>query len=112
MTQMITGLFDTRREAEMAVERLVQEYEMDRSRITAHAAGEDNTSGTVVSGADAAAGEAPEGVRQGRIAVRAEVEADRLDRALEAFRTCGAKSISQGKAGQDEAGQDQAEAAA
>lgn len=107
MTQMITGLFDTRREAEMAVERLVQEYEFDRSRITAHAAGEENTSGTVVSGADAddaAAGEAPEGVRQGRISVRAEVEADRLDRALEAFRTCGAKSIKQDEAGQDQAG--------
>ena len=36
MTQTITGLFDTRREAEMAVERLVQEHGLDRNRIRAH----------------------------------------------------------------------------
>lgn len=96
MPTMITGLFDTRREAEMAVERLVQEHDLDRSRIQAHAAGEENTSGTVVSGADAAdaaAGERPEGVRRGRIAVS--VEAGEGDRqlVLDAMRECGADEI-------------------
>jgi hypothetical protein len=99
MTRTITGLFDTRREAEMAVERLVQEHNLDRNRIRAHAEGEENTSGTVVSGADAddaARGERPEGVRRGRIMVSAEVEEGALDTALAAFRECGAAEIGRG----------------
>jgi len=101
MTRTITGLFDTRREAEMAVERLVQEHGFDRNRIRAHAAGEENTSGTVVSGADAddaARGERPEGVRRGRIMVSAEVDEDALDKARAAFRECGAAETGPGPA--------------
>ena len=97
MTRTITGLFDTRREAEMAVERLVQEHGLDRSRVSAHAAGAENTSGTVASGsdaADAAAGEPVEGVRKGRIAVSAEVEEGMLvERAVGAFEECGAADV-------------------
>lgn len=96
MTRIVTGLFDTRREAEMAVEKLVQEYHLDRSRIRAHAAGADNTSGTVVSGADAddaAAGEAPDGVRGDRIAVSVEIEATDVDHLRAAFQACGVKEV-------------------
>jgi hypothetical protein len=96
MMQTITGLFDTRREAEMAVERLVQEHGLDRNCIRAHAAGEGNTSGTVPSGANATAaaeGDSPKGVRRGRIAVTAEVGEGEHDRLAEAFRTCGAAEI-------------------
>lgn len=99
MTHTITGLFTTRREAEMAVERLVQEHGLDRSRIRAHAAGEENSSGTVVSGADASAaaeGDRPEGVRHGRIMVSAEVEKGEHKRATEALRECGATEIESG----------------
>lgn len=104
MTHTITGLFTTRREAEMAVERLVQEHGLDRSRIRAYAVGEENSSGTVVSGADASAtaeGNRPEGVRHGRIAVSAEVREGELERAAEAFRECGAAAIDVGGAAAD-----------
>jgi hypothetical protein len=97
MTHTITGLFDTRREAEMAVEHLVQEHGRDRSRVRAHAAGEENSSGTVISGADAAAaagGDRPEGARSGRIAVSADVGEGELERITEAFREGGAAEIS------------------
>ena len=76
MPHTITGYFDTRRDAEMTVEHLVQDHDLDRNRVQVMAEGEENSAGTVVSGADAAdaaAGEAPEGVRRGRIMVRAEV---------------------------------------
>lgn len=96
MARTITGLFDTRREAEMAVERLVQEHGMDRNRVQAYAAGEENSSGTEVSGADAAdaaAGEPVEGVRRDRIIVSADVGDDEADMVSDAFRECGAEEI-------------------
>ena len=64
MPQTITGYFDTRRDAEMTVEHLVQDHGLDRNSVQATAEGEENSSSTVVSGADAAAvaeGEAPQG---------------------------------------------------
>jgi len=96
MSQVITGFFRTRREAEMTVERLVQDHGLDRQRVQAMAEGEENSSGTVVSGADAAdaaAGERPEGVRRGRIMVRAEVGDDLLDAAMASFRACDADEL-------------------
>lgn len=41
----ISGRFETRRDAEMAVERLVQEYDIERTDISIVAAGEDNSAG-------------------------------------------------------------------
>ncbi|MGY4803430.1 hypothetical protein [Teichococcus aerofrigidensis] len=96
MPHTITGYFDTRRDAEIAVEHLVQDHGLDRNRVRAAAEGEDNTSGTVVSGADAAdaaAGETPEGVRKGRIMVTAEVGDDQLEMALSSFHQCGAADV-------------------
>lgn len=110
-TRNITGRFDTRREAEMAVEHLVQEYDLDRARIDVRPAGEANTSGDVASGADAAerhrgtdaSGEPtgdvilPEGQRaegggigQGAILVSAEMDEALLDRARASFEEYGA----------------------
>ncbi len=96
MPHTITGFFDTRRDAEMAVEHLVQDHGLDRRRVQAMAEGQENSSGTVVSGADAAdaaAGDTPDGVRRGRILVRAEVEAAMLDAALASFRDCNAADV-------------------
>ncbi|MFC0386375.1 hypothetical protein [Muricoccus vinaceus] len=91
MPQTITGYFDTRRDAEMVVEHLVQDHNLNRNRVQAMAEGEGNSSGTVVSGADAddaEAGETPDGLRQGRIVVRAEVDDDLMEVALASFREC------------------------
>lgn len=107
----ITGSFNTRREAEMAVEHLVQEYNLDRSRVHVRPAGEENTSGEVASGADAAErhrgsgapGDPPGdvvlpedqraqagGVGKGAILVSAEVDEGSLDRARASFEEYGA----------------------
>ena len=109
--QTITGSFNTRREAEMAVEHLVQDYGLDRSAVNVRPAGEENTSGVVASGADAAErhrgsgapgdpiGDViqPEGQRaeaggigKGAILVSAEVDEDKLDRARASFKEYGA----------------------
>jgi hypothetical protein len=109
--QTITGSFNTRREAEMAVEHLVQDYGLDRSAVNVRPAGEENTSGNVASGADAAErhrgsgapgdpiGDViqPEGQRaeaggigKGAILVSAEVDEDKLDRARASFKEYGA----------------------
>ncbi|MBI0537689.1 hypothetical protein D9599_19190 [Roseomonas sp. KE2513] len=96
MSQVITGFFNTRREAEMTVERLVQDHGLDRNSVQAMAEGEENSSGTEVSGADAAdaaAGEQPEGVRRGRIVVRAEVGDELLEVAMASFRECNATEL-------------------
>jgi hypothetical protein len=92
----ITGFFDARRPAEVAVERLVQDYGLDRKAVTAMAEGPENTSGTVLSGNDAVAaaeGEDPGGQRAGRIAVTADVPDEMAERAEEAFRAEGASEV-------------------
>lgn len=99
MPDTITGTSDTRREAETAVERLVREHGLDRPRIQTFAAGGENTSATVVSGAaaaDAAAGERPDGVGHTRIAVVVEAGKDRGEPVMDAFRKCGAGEIEAG----------------
>jgi len=53
---MIIGEFETRREAELAVEHLVQEHGLQRSAVSVHAAGSANTAGSRISGADVESG--------------------------------------------------------
>ncbi len=70
----ITGLFDTRREAEMAIERLVQDRGFDRRAIAVMPEQHENSAGIEIAGADAKRGEpvAPatdEAALNGRIAV-------------------------------------------
>ncbi len=52
MPTTLTAKFDTRRDAEMAVERLVQEYAIERTDIFVSADGDANTVGTVEAGSD------------------------------------------------------------
>lgn len=56
MATTLTAKFDTRREAEMTVERLVQEHGLDRAKISIAAAGDENTAGEDVAGSDNEAG--------------------------------------------------------
>lgn len=53
---MLTATFDTRREAEMTVERLVQELGLDRAAIFLSTEGDDNTAGKIHAGSDNEAG--------------------------------------------------------
>jgi hypothetical protein len=56
MPHTVSYSFATRREAELAVEHLVQEHRIDRAAITLAAAGPDNTAGEQAAGADVESG--------------------------------------------------------
>lgn len=56
MTGTICGRFETRREAELAVEHLVQDHGVERSAITVRAEGAENSAGTEAAGADVESG--------------------------------------------------------
>ncbi len=53
----LIGKFDTRRDAEMTVERLVQQFDIDRAKVTVTPDGEANTAGVEEAGSDNKAGE-------------------------------------------------------
>ncbi len=70
----ITGLFDTRREAEMSIERLVQDRGFDRRAIAVMPEQHENSAGIEIAGADAKRAEpvtpaTDEAALNGRIAV-------------------------------------------
>jgi hypothetical protein len=56
MEQTVVAHFDTRRDAEIAVEHLVQEHGIDRSDIFIRAPGEANSAGVRPDGADVESG--------------------------------------------------------
>lgn len=57
MGMTLHAAFETRREAEMTVERLVQEHGLDRTTIFVAAAGDENTAGEELAGSETNAGE-------------------------------------------------------
>jgi hypothetical protein len=56
MERTIVANFDTRRDAETAIEHLVQEHGIDRTDIFVRALGMANTTGTKAAGADVESG--------------------------------------------------------
>lgn len=56
METALCGRFATRREAELAVEHLVQDHGVDRSAVTIRPEGDENSAGTVAAGADTESG--------------------------------------------------------
>ena len=56
MARQLSGLFETRRGAEMAVERLVQEMNFERGDISITPQGEENSAGEKSAGSDNADG--------------------------------------------------------
>lgn len=55
MAQSVKATFKTRREAELAVEQLVQAHDVDRRRIEIEPQGSENSAGEMPSGSDKAA---------------------------------------------------------
>lgn len=83
MSGTIKGAFATRREADMAVERLVQEHSFERSDIFVSAVGADNTAGADKAGSDTEAGQpSPEERDDAHLAGAVEVSVDVNDDAL------------------------------
>jgi hypothetical protein len=93
---MIIGEFATRREAELAVEHLVQEHGVQRSAVSVHAAGSANTSGSRISGADVESGH-PGTDKQGKLSGRIEiaVECDQAQASIvqAALKEAGARQL-------------------
>ena len=91
--------FDTRRDAEMAVEHMVQEYGLDPKAISVVAASQENSAGTRVSGSDvetdgAGAGAASEPALAGRLKVTVDVDEGLSDKVLASFASYGGRSES------------------
>ncbi len=77
----LTAKFDTRREAEMTVERLVQQFNIDRAKVVVTADGGENTAGIEEDGSDNKAGEPSPEARDdaelnGKVVVNVEVADD------------------------------------
>ena len=56
MAKTVAGRFGSRRDAELAVEHLVQEHGIERADVFVQSATADNTAGTAKAGADAESG--------------------------------------------------------
>ena len=81
MGTTLNATFETRREAEMTVERLVQEHGIERTDIFVAAAGDVNTAGEEQAGSDTDAGEPSPETRDdaplnGAVTVSVDIEND------------------------------------
>ncbi|TZG25738.1 hypothetical protein [Sphingomonas montanisoli] len=91
MSRSLTATFATRRDAEMTVERLVQEFGIERTDIFVAAEGDANTAGTAAAGSDAAGAEAgseerADGAHDGGVTVSVDINDEGLtDRVGAAF---------------------------
>ncbi|KPF62312.1 hypothetical protein IP88_15000 [alpha proteobacterium AAP81b] len=102
MGDRISGIFATRREAEMAVERLVQEHDVPRGAILVAPAAAENSVGSEIGGSDAKRGPqapAPEAGAALHGAIAVSLPAGDLDseRILAAFREFDARDVRIGR---------------
>ncbi len=98
MPPIFTADFETRRDAEMSVEHLVQEHGLDRKAITVVSAGDRNSAGT-----EQAGGDLEDGRRKGETegepaltgAIQVRVEADDAQKGVidESFSTFGGQTV-------------------
>jgi hypothetical protein len=80
----VVAAFDTRRQAEIAVEHLVQEYGIDRRSVSVHPSGAANSAGTRAAGADVESGHPgveKHGAPELNAAIEVSVDCDEADRA-------------------------------
>ena len=91
MGSTLKATFETRREAEMTVERVVQEYGIERSDVFISASGDENTVGDEQTGSDDEAGAPNPEVRgdaplNGTVTVSVDVEDEaKIAKVREAF---------------------------
>ena len=96
MPKTITAEFETRRDAEMTVEHLVQEHGMDPTTISIAPVAAKNSAGTKVAGSDNESGRDKEGTDphpalSGRLKVSVNAEDTQVDKVLSSFATFGGK---------------------
>lgn len=95
MGKTITGTFPTRREAELAVEHLVQEYGLQRADIFVEPSSSENSAGVRPSGGDAKSGHPAsqpdaDAALNGTLLVSVDVNEDETEAVEKAFRDAGA----------------------
>lgn len=101
MGTTLTATFETRREAEMTVERLVQEHGVERTDVFIVAAGDDNSAGEEQAGSDKNAGEPSAEPRgdaplRGVVSVSVDIEDDaKVAKVREAFAEFHADAVSE-----------------
>ncbi|HEX4893991.1 MAG TPA: hypothetical protein VFV47_11930 [Hyphomicrobiaceae bacterium] len=94
----IVGHFASRREAELAIEHLVQEYGIERTDVFVEAQGPENSSGTKAAGADVESGHpsvAKDGdpALRGPIQVSVDCDQERSNAIQSVLRDLGANNI-------------------
>ena len=99
MGKTIAGFFQTRRDAEMAVERLVQEHGVERTDVFIEPETAANTAGTVPAGADRESGhdsieKEGEPALKGRIKVSVDLNAGDTEAIEASFREFGVADMS------------------
>lgn len=95
MGKTITGTFPTRREAELAVEHLVQEYGLERADIFIEPSSRENSAGIRPSGGDAKSGHPAsdpdaDAALNGSLLVSVDINEDETEAVEKAFRDAGA----------------------
>jgi hypothetical protein len=102
MSTTLKAQFETRREAEMTIERLVQEYGIERTDIFVAAEGDENSAGEEQAGSDTEAGapspeDRDDAALASRISLSVDIEDD--ERAAEvraAFDEFGGEDVAEG----------------
>lgn len=100
MAVTVIGIFPTRREVELAVEHLVQEYGLERTDIFIEPVSDVNSAGVAATGADTESGhssKAPDprgGAYRGALRISVDMNVDEIDAVERAFREAGATEIS------------------
>ncbi len=94
MTRLISADFKSRRDAEMAVEHIVQDHGLDRNAVEVGPASNENTAGTEAARADVEDGHPKAGTEgepalAGRIRVSVSVEEAIAGKVLSSFETFG-----------------------
>ena len=101
MGTTLNATFETRREAEMTVERLVQEHGVERTDVFIAAEGDENSAGKEQAGSDGDAGEPSSGSRDdaplhGAVSVSVDIEDDdKAAKVREAFAEFQAADVSE-----------------
>ena len=101
MGTTLTAAFETRREAEMTVERLVQELGIDRSDVFVTTAHDENTAGEKQAGSDTEAGGPSPETRDdtplnGAVTVSVDIEDKaKIEEVREVFTEFGAAKVSE-----------------
>ena len=98
MESTITAQFETRRDAEIAVEQLVQEHKIPRADIFIRARGEANSAGVKAAGADVESGHDSAKERgtpelAGMIEVSVDYHGDKADAVRKSLKEAGSKSL-------------------